>query len=66
MLILRLFLILLTLLLVLCGGLYLFTRNHYYLKLAWQLLRFTLLLLALFAVLWILERYVLTGVQALL
>ena len=66
MLILRLFLILITLLLVLCSAMYIFGRNRYYLLLAWQLLRFTLLLLALFFVLFVLERYVLTGIQALL
>ena len=66
MLILRLFLILVTLLLVLSGGMYIFTRNRRYLKFAWQTLRFTALLLLLFAVLFVLERYVLTGWRVLL
>jgi len=65
-LILRLFLILVTLLLVLSGGMYIFTRNRRYLKFAWQTLRFTALLLLLFAVLFVLERYVLTGWRVLL
>ena len=66
MLILRLFLILVTLLLVLSGGMYIFTRNRRYLKFAWQTVRFTALLLLLFAVLFVLERYVLVGWRVLL
>jgi len=65
-LILRLFLVLVTLLLVLSGGMYIFTRNRRYLKFAWQTLRFTALLLLLFAVLFVLERYVLAGWRVLL
>ena len=66
MLILRLFLILVTLLLVLSGGMYVFTRDRRYLKFAWQTVRFTALLLLLFAVLFVLERYVLVGWRVLL
>ncbi len=66
MLILRLFLILVTLLLVLSGGMYIFTRNRRYLKFAWQILRFAVLLLLVFAVLFVLERYVLVGWRVLL
>ena len=66
MLILRLFLILVTLLLVLSGGMYVFTRNRRYLKFAWQTLRFAAILLLLFGVLFVLERYVLTGWRVLL
>lgn len=66
MLILRLFLILVTLLLVLSGGMYIFTRDRRYLKFAWQILRFAAVLLLLFAVLIVLERYVLTGWRVLL
>lgn len=66
MLILRLLLILVTLLLVLSGGMYIFTRNRRYLKFAWQTVRFTALLLLLFAVLFVLERYVLAGWRVLL
>jgi hypothetical protein len=65
-LILRLFLVLVTLLLVLSGGMYVFTRNRRYLKFAWQTLRFAVLLLLVFAVLFVLERYVLTGWRILL
>ncbi|MHB0926270.1 MAG: hypothetical protein ACYC1F_07190 [Gallionellaceae bacterium] len=66
MLILRLFLILVTLLLVLSGGMYIFTRDRRYLKFAWQILRFAAVLLLLFAVLFVLERYVLVGWRVLL
>ena len=61
MLILRLFLVLVTLLVVLSGGMYIFTRNRRYLKFAWQTLRFTVLLLLVFVLLLVLERYVLVG-----
>lgn len=66
MLILRLFLILVALLVILSGGMYVFTRDRRYLKFAWQVLRFTVVLLLLFAVLFLLERYVLTGWRVLL
>ncbi|OGT24947.1 MAG: hypothetical protein A3K00_09575 [Gallionellales bacterium RIFOXYD2_FULL_52_7] len=61
MLILRLFLVLATLLLVLSGGMYIFTRNRRYLKFAWQTVRFTVLLLAVFGLLFVLEHYVLAA-----
>ncbi len=61
MLILRLFLVLVTLLVVLSGGMYIFTRNRRYLEFAWQTLRFTVLLLLVFVLLLVLERYVLVG-----
>lgn len=66
MLILRFFLVLVTLLLVLSGGMYIFTRNHRYLKFAWQTLRFTALLLLVFGLLFVLERYVLVAWRVLL
>ncbi|MDX8378727.1 MAG: hypothetical protein R8K48_01600 [Gallionella sp.] len=66
MLILRLVLILTTLLLVVSGGLYLFTGNQRYLNFAWQTVRFTALLLIVFALLFILERYVLVAWRVLL
>jgi hypothetical protein len=49
------------LLLVLCGGMYIFTRNRRYLEFARQTVRFTVLLLLVFALLFVLERYVLVG-----
>lgn len=61
MLILRIFVILVILLLVLSGGMYIFTRDRRYLGFAFQTLRFTVLLLLVFFLLFVLERYVLTG-----
>jgi hypothetical protein len=66
MLILRLFLVVVALLVVLSGGMYLFTRNRRYLDFAWRVTRFAVVLLLLFAVLFLLERYVLTGWRILL
>jgi hypothetical protein len=60
-LILRLYLVLVALLLVLSGGMYIFTRNHRYLKFAWQTVRFTVLLILVFTLLFLLERYVLVA-----
>jgi hypothetical protein len=57
----RLFIVLVTLLLVLSAGMYLFTRNRRYLEFARQTMRFSILLLLVFALLFILERYVLVG-----
>ncbi len=66
MLILRLFIVLVILLLVLSGGMYMFTRNRRYLEFAWQTVRFTVLSLLVFALLFVLERYVLVGWLAIL
>ena len=66
MLILRFFLVSVTLLLVLSGGMYIFTRNRRYLKFAWQTLRFAILLLFVFGLLFLLERYVLVAWRVLL
>jgi len=66
MLILRLILVLATLLLVLSGGMYIFTRNRRYLNFAWQTVRFTVLLMLVFFLLFVLERYVLVAWQVLL
>jgi hypothetical protein len=65
-LILRLFIILVTLLLVLSGGMYIFTRDRRYLGFARQTLSFTVLSLLVFALLFVLERYVLVGWLAIL
>lgn len=61
MILLRLLFILTALTLVLSGGMYMFTRDRRYLRFAWQVLRVVMYLLALFALLFVLERYVLTG-----
>ena len=66
MLILRLIIVLVALLLVLSVGMYLFTRNPRYIEFAWQTVRFTILLLSVFALLFLLERYVLVGWLAIL
>ena len=66
MLILRLLFILSALAIVLSGGMYLFTGNRRYLNLAWQIARFVLFALLIFALLFILERYVLIGLRILL
>jgi len=66
MLILRLYLVLVTLLLVLNFGMYIFTRKKRYLNFAWQVVRFTVLLLLVFGLLFLLERYVLVAWRVLL
>ena len=66
MLLLRLFLILAALAIVLSGGMYAFTRDARYLRFAWQVVRLLAFVLLLFAVLFVLERYVLVGVRAIL
>ena len=66
MIILRLLLLVTVLVVALSGGMYLFTRDPGYLRFAWQVVRFVVFLLLAFAVLFVLERYVLTGWGALL
>ncbi len=57
----RLIIMLVVLLLALSGVMYFVTRNRRYLEFAWQTMRFTVLLLLIFALLFLLERYVLVG-----
>jgi len=66
MLILRLLFILSALAIVLFVGMYLFTNNRRYLNLAGQIARFVLFAILIFAVLFILERYVLIGWRTLM
>ncbi len=66
MLILRLLFVLLALAITLSGGMYLFTRNRRYLKLAWQIVRFAVFAALVFGALYLLERYVLIGWKILL
>lgn len=61
MLIMRLILVLVALMLVVSGGMYIFTRDRRYFRFAWQTVRFTALLLLLFGLLFVLERYVLVA-----
>lgn len=57
----RLYVVLVILLLVLSGGMYIFTGNRRYLEFAGQTVKFTVLMLLVFALLFVLERYVLVG-----
>jgi hypothetical protein len=66
MLILRLFIVLVTLLLVVSGGMYFLTRQRRYLDFAMRTLKFAVMLLLVLALLFILERYVLVGWRVLL
>ena len=66
MLILRLLFILSALAIILSGGMYVFTRDRHYLGLAWQIVRFVVFVLLIFAALFVLERYVLVGWSILL
>ena len=61
MLILRLLVMLVGLLLVISTGMYIITRDRRYLEFAWKTARFTVLVLLVFALLFVLERYVLVG-----
>jgi hypothetical protein len=65
MLILRLFFFLVVLLLVLGMGMYIFTRDRRYLEFVRKTLRFTLLVLAVFVLLYVLEHFVLVGWRVL-
>ena len=66
MIILRLFMVLVILLLVISGGMYFLTRQRRYLDFAMRTLKFAVMLLLVFALLFILERYVLVGWKVLL
>jgi hypothetical protein len=66
MLVLRLLLVLSALIIVLSGGMYLFTRKQVYLRFAWNVVRFVVVLALVFGVLFLLERYVLIGWKILL
>lgn len=61
MILLRLLFILTALILVISGGMYVFTGDRRYQRFAWQVVRFVVILLLVFALLFILERYVLVG-----
>lgn len=61
MILLRLLFILTALALVLSGGMYMFTRDRRYLNFAWQVMRVVVYLTLIFALLFVLQRYVLAG-----
>ena len=66
MLILRFVLVVIARLIVLSGGMYVFTRDVRYYRFAWQVIRFSVLLLVVFGLLFLLERYVLVAWRVLL
>lgn len=66
MIILRLFLILVALALVWSVGMYVFNGDRRYLRFAGQAIRFSVILLLVFALLFVLERYVLAAWRVLL
>jgi len=66
MLILRFLFALSALAIILSGGMYVFTRNRRYLNFAWQIVRFMVFAVLIFAALFVLERYVLIGWRILL
>lgn len=66
MIILRLLFFLSALSIILSGGMYVFTRNRKYLRIAWEIVRFTIYALLIFAVLYLLERYVLVAWKVLM
>jgi len=66
MLVLRLLVVLAALIIVLSGGMFLFTRKQVYLRFAWHVVRFVVILVLVFGVLFLLERYVLIGWRILL
>jgi hypothetical protein len=61
MILLRLLFILVVLTLIFCGGAYVLTRDARYLRLAQQVLRLTGYLVLLLGLLYVVERYVLSG-----
>ncbi len=66
MIILRLFLILIALLLIWSVGMYVFKGDRRYLRFAGQIIRFSVILLLVAALLFVLERYVLVAWRVLL
>lgn len=65
MLIFRILFLLAALSIVISAGMFLFTRDRAYLKLAWQIARFVLIALLTFVLLFVLERYALVGWRVL-
>ena len=61
MLIFRLAVAALALLLITNAGAYVYTRNRRYLELSWKIMWFAVMLLLVFGLLYVLERYALAG-----
>lgn len=66
MLIIRLVGVLIVLFLLLSAVMYIFTRERRYWDFAWAVVRFSALFLSVFAAIYVLERYILTGWKVLL
>lgn len=66
MLILRFALVVVALLITFSGAMYLITRDQRYYRFAWQVIRFSALMLVVFGLLYVLERYVLVAWRVLL
>lgn len=66
MLILRFALVVVALAIVFNAAMYLFTRDRKYYRYAWQVIRFSALMLVVFGLLYVLERYVLVAWRVLL
>lgn len=66
MIIIRLLVVIVVLILVLSVGVYLYTRDRRYLRFAWQVFRLSVYVLLVFALLFVLERYVLVAWRVLL
>lgn len=65
MLILRFGLVIVALLIVFSGAMYLLTRDQRYYRFAWQVIRFSVLLLVVFGLMFLIERYVLVAWRVL-
>ncbi len=66
MIVIRLLVVIVVLILVLSVGVYLYTRDRRYLRFAWQVFRLSVYVLLVFALLLVLERYVLVAWRVLL
>ena len=66
MIVFRLLFILSAIAMVVFGGMYLFTHNRRYLGYVWQIARFVFFAVLIFALLYVLERYVLVSWRVLM
>ena len=66
MLIMRFLFILSALAIILSSAMYLFTNDRRYIKFAWQIARFVLIAVLIFALLYVLERYVLVAWRSMI
>ncbi|MGC2164957.1 MAG: hypothetical protein WA632_02955 [Gallionella sp.] len=66
MIIIRLLVVIVVLIVVLSAGAYLYTRDRRYLRFAWQAFRLSIYAMLVFALLFVLERYILVAWRVLL